>query len=146
MRETVSVRPPMWRARERLPMHVVAVAQLDFAVRNTRVLCRRTVAAVRRAGPAPEGLADAVSLLADAVEELVTHLVDPDAHTQSRRLALEAAIRATAVFEEHAGLQTTAIVAQVRSTAIDLLRGSGLSEDEATRALEEALGSPVDQE
>jgi hypothetical protein len=102
------------------------------------------VAAVRRAGPAPEGLADAVALLADAVEELVTHLVDPDADTQSRRFALAAATRATAVFEEHAGLQTTAIVAQVRSTAIDLLRGSGLSEDEAVRALEEAVGSPAE--
>ena len=144
VRETVSVRPPMWRARERLPMHLVAVAQLDFAMRNTRVLCRRTVAAVRRAGPAPEGLADAVSLLADAVEELVTHLVDPDTETESRRLALEAAIRATAVLEENAGLQTSAIVAQVRSTAIDLLRGSGLSEDEATRMLEQALGIAAD--
>jgi uncharacterized membrane protein YgaE (UPF0421/DUF939 family) len=146
MRETVSVRPPVWRARERLPMHLVAVAQLDFAMRNTRVLCRRTVAAVRRAGPAPAGLADAVSLLADAVEELVAHLVDPDAETDSRRLAVEAALRATAVLEENAGLQTSAIVAQVRSTALDLLRGSGLSEDEATRMLEEALGSRADDE
>jgi uncharacterized membrane protein YgaE (UPF0421/DUF939 family) len=141
-RETVSVRPPMWRARERLPLHLGAVAQLDFAMRNTRVLCRRSVAAVRRAGPAPEGLADAVSLLADAVEELVAHLVDPDLDTRSRRLALEAATRATAVFGEHQSLQTSAIIAQVRSTAIDLLRGSGLSEEEATRALEDAVGPP----
>jgi hypothetical protein len=43
------------------------------------------------------------------------------------------------VLAEHQGLQTTALVAQVRSTAVDLLRGSGLSEDEATAALERAL-------
>jgi hypothetical protein len=78
-------------------------------------------------------------MLADAVDELVHHLDDPEAETSSRRLALDAASRATAVLAEHHDLQTTALVAQVRSTAIDLLRGSGLSEEEAVAALEEAL-------
>ncbi len=145
-RETVSMRPPAWRARERLPLHLVAVGQLDFAVRNTRVLCRRTVAAVRRAGPAPPELADAVALLADSVEQLVLHLVDPEAETRSRRLALEAAAKATAVHEEHPSLQTSAIIAQVRSTAIDLLRGSGMTEEAATAALEDAVGPPAARE
>jgi hypothetical protein len=135
-RETVSVRPPVWRARERLPLYAGAVAQLDYAVRNTRVLARRAIASVRRTGPAPPELARAVTLLADAVDELVHHLDDPEAETSSRRLALDAARRATAVLDEDHGLQTSALVAQVRSTAVDLLRGSGLSEEEATAALE----------
>jgi cell division septum initiation protein DivIVA len=140
-RETISVRPPVWRARERLPLYAEALGELDHAVRNTRVLARRAVAALRRAGaPPPPEIATAVSLLADAVEELVRHLDDPEAETSSRRLALEAARRATAVLEQRHDLQTTALVAQVRSTAIDLLRGSGLSEDEATAALDRALG------
>ncbi|MEA2317072.1 MAG: hypothetical protein QOD44_1261 [Solirubrobacteraceae bacterium] len=137
-RETVSMRPPVWRARARLPLYAEAAAQLDFAVRNTRVLSRRAVAAIRQ-GPVPEPLADAVELLADSVEELLLHLDDPSRDTSSRRLALEAAARATAVLDEHAGLQTTTLVAQVRSTAVDLLRGSGLPEDEALDALEEAV-------
>jgi uncharacterized membrane protein YgaE (UPF0421/DUF939 family) len=139
-RETISVRPPVWRARERLPLYAEALAELDHAVRNTRVLARRAVAALRRAeaAPPPE-IAAAVALLADAVDELVRHLDDPEAETSSRRLALEAASRATAVLHERRDLQTTALVAQVRSTAVDLLRGSGLSEDEATTALERAL-------
>jgi uncharacterized membrane protein YgaE (UPF0421/DUF939 family) len=140
-RETVSVRPPMWRERARLPLYAEAVAQLDFAVRNTRVLSRRAVAVVRRAGPAPAGLADAVGLLADSVEELLRHLDDPSGETSSRRYALEAATRATAVLDAHSGLQTTTLVGQIRSTAIDLLRGSGLSEDEAMDALDEAIGA-----
>jgi uncharacterized membrane protein YgaE (UPF0421/DUF939 family) len=138
-RETVSVRPPVWRARERLPLYAGAVAQLDYAVRNTRVLARRATSAVRRAGAVPRGLVEAVALLADAVDELVRHLDDPGAETSSRRLAVEAARRATAVLDDDHGLQTTALVAQVRSTAVDLLRGSGLSEDEAVAALEEVL-------
>ena len=138
-RETVSVRPPVWRARHRLPLYAGALAQLDFAVRNSRVLARRAVAAVRRSGPAPAGIADAVSLLGDAVTELVRHLDDPKAQTASRRLALEAARRATAVLEERHDLQVSSLVGQIRSTDIDLLRGSGLSEDEATAAMEDAL-------
>lgn len=135
-RETVSVRPPVWRARERLPLYAGAVVQLDLAVRNTRVLARRAVSAVRRHGPAPPGLADAVDCLAEALDQLVRHLDDPDSETSSRRRALDAARRATAVLDEDHSLSTSALVAQVRSTAVDLLRGSGLSEDEAIAELE----------
>jgi len=135
-RETISVRPPVWRARERLPLYAGAVAQLDLAVRNTRVLARRAVSAVRRHGPAPPALAAAVDLLADALDELVHHLDDPEAETESRRMALDAARRATAVLDRDHSMSTSALVAQVRSTAVDLLRGSGLTEDEAIEELE----------
>jgi uncharacterized membrane protein YgaE (UPF0421/DUF939 family) len=144
-RETISVRPPVWRARERLPLYASALAELDHAVRNTRVLARRAVAALRRSRERPPPpVAEAVALLADAVEELVHHLDDPDAETSSRRLALEAARRGTSALAERQDLQTTALVAQVRSTTVDLLRGSGLSEDEAVAALDVAL-KPADQ-
>jgi uncharacterized membrane protein YgaE (UPF0421/DUF939 family) len=136
-RETVSIRPPLWRARERLPLYAGAVAQLDLAVRNTRVLARRAVSVVRRHGPTSPALAAAVDRLADALEELVRHLDDPEAETSSRRIALDAAREATSVLDEDHGLSTSALVAQVRSTAVDLLRGSGLSEDEAIAALDE---------
>jgi hypothetical protein len=136
-RETVSIRPPLWRARERLPLYAGAVAQLDLAVRNARVLARRAVSAVRRHGPAPPALADAVDRLAGALDELVRHLDDPESETTSRRLALQAARDATSVLDEDHSLSTSALVAQVRSTAVDLLRGSGLSEDEAIAALDE---------
>jgi uncharacterized membrane protein YgaE (UPF0421/DUF939 family) len=143
-RETVSVRPPVWRSRARLPLYAGAVAQLDLAVRNARVLARRAVSSARRHGPAPPALADAVELLADALDELVEHLDDPERETASRRLALDAARRATAVLDEDHSLSTSALVAQVRSTAVDLLRGSGLSEDEAIAAMDtlEPVGEP----
>jgi uncharacterized membrane protein YgaE (UPF0421/DUF939 family) len=135
-RETISVRPPVWRARERLPLYAGAVAQLDLAVRNARVLARRAVSAIRRHGPAPPELADAVDSLAEALDELVHHLDDPDAETESRRIALDAARGATAVLARDRSMSTSALVAQVRSTAVDLLRGSGLTEDEALAEME----------
>jgi uncharacterized membrane protein YgaE (UPF0421/DUF939 family) len=135
-RETISVRPPVWKARERLPLYAGAVAQFDLALRNTRVLSRRAVSAIRRHGKAPPALADAVGSLADALDELILHLDDPEAETSSRRIALDAAARATGVLAEDRSMSTSALVAQVRSTAVDLLRGSGLSEDEAIAEME----------
>lgn len=135
-RETVSMLPPARRARERLPLYADAAPQIDYAVRNTRVLARRAIAAIRRDGAAPPELADAVSLLGDGVTALAEQLDDPQADAQARRLALEAAARATAVLSEGLGLSYSVIVGQIRSTAVDLLRGSGLSTEEAHRALE----------
>jgi hypothetical protein len=115
---------------------------MDYAVRNTRVLARRAVSATRRSGAAAPPLVEAVSLLADAVDALVRELGDePRGDARSRALALRAAQLATAVLADDRGLQTSALVAQVRSTAVDLLRGSGMSEDEAVVALERALGA-----
>ena len=104
---------------------------MDYAVRNTRVLARRALNAIRRHGPAPEELADAVALLGDAVLELGSQLEHPERDSAARRLALEAAVKATRVLQDEPGLSLSVIIGQVRSTAIDLLRGSGMTGDEA---------------
>lgn len=145
-RETFVMRRPGRRTRERLPLYAEAAQQMDYAVRNTRVLARRTVAAVRRHGAAPHELADAVSLLAQAVLELGTQLDDPERDVSTRRLALEAAVQATSILDADPGLSHAVIIGQVRSTAVDLLRGSGLSSSEAADALETAsrkAGAPT---
>ena len=137
-RETFVLRRPGRRTRERLPLYAEAAQQMDYAVRNTRVLARRAIAAVRRHGATPPELADAVSLLGEAVLELGTQLDDPEGDVATRRLALEAAVKATSVLESDPGLSHAVIIGQIRSTAVDLLRGSGLSSEEATSALEAA--------
>ena len=138
-RETFVFRRPGHRTRERLPLYADAAQQMDYAVRNTRVLARRVLAAVRRRGAAPPELADAVARLGDAVLELGNQLEEPDSDAATRRLALEAAVKATAVLATDPGLSINVIIGQVRSTAVDLLRGSGLSNDEARTALEAAV-------
>jgi uncharacterized membrane protein YgaE (UPF0421/DUF939 family) len=138
-RETIAYRRPLRRTRERLPVYAEAAQQMDYAVRNVRVLARRALAAARR-GPAPPALADAVSLLAQAVTALVEQLEDPDRDDiETRTLALRAAATASSVLDEDPGLTISVIVGQVRSTAIDLLRGSGLSSEQARQALDEAV-------
>jgi hypothetical protein len=112
---------------------------MDYAVRNTRVLARRALNAIRRDRKAPPELADAVALLGDAVLELGNQLEHPEADTAARRLALEAAVKATSCLHDSPGLSMSVIIGQVRSTAIDLLRGSGMTGEEARAALDSAV-------
>ena len=136
-RETMPMRPAR-RPRERLPLYAEAVQRMEYAVRNTRVLERRAVASIRRHGPAPPALADAVAELAEAVRALGRQLSEPGHEVEVRRRALRAAARATATISGNPGLSNLVIAAQVRSTALDLLRGSGMAAEEARRALEAA--------
>jgi uncharacterized membrane protein YgaE (UPF0421/DUF939 family) len=136
-RETFTLRRR--RTRERVPLYAEAAQQMDYAVRNTRVLARRALSAIRRHGPAPDELAEAVALLGDAVLELGNQLEHPEQDTAARRLALEAAVRATRLLQDDPGLSISVIIGQVRSTAIDLLRGSGMTGDEARTALDAAV-------
>jgi len=138
-RETFVLRGPARRTRERLPAYAEAAQQMDYAVRNTRVLARRALSAIRRGRSAPPELADAVELLAEAVRALGSQLDQPGSEAVTRRLALEAAVNATSVLDRDPGLSMNVIVGQVRSTAIDLLRGSGLSGEEARNALDAAV-------
>ena len=123
----------------RVPLYAQAAQQMDYAVRNTRVLARRALSAIRRHGPAPPGVADAVALLGDAVLELGQQLEHPEGDTAARRLALEAATTATKALQDDPGLSISVIIGQVRSTAVDLLRGSGMTGDEARAALDAAV-------
>jgi uncharacterized membrane protein YccC len=138
-RETFFFRGPARRTRERLPQYAEAAQQMDYAVRNTRVLVRRALSAIRRGRSAPPELADAVALLGESVPALGAALEEPGQEATARRLALEAAVKATSVLDRDPGLSMNVIIGQIRSTAIDLLRGSGLSGEEARNALDAAV-------
>jgi uncharacterized membrane protein YccC len=118
----------------------VALKALAEALRDgDEQRARRALSAIRRHGPAPDELADAVALLGDAVHELGNQLERPEQDTAARRLALEAAVKATRLLQDDPGLSISVIIGQVRSTAIDLLRGSGMTGDEARTALDAAV-------
>lgn len=124
-RETAWLSPPRRRARGHLALYADVARQVDHAVRNTRVLARAAIAAARR-GPSDPALAESVATLAAAVRGLASELSDPRAETDARNLARDAAELATGVLERDRDLRTSMIVGQVRATATDLLRGTGL--------------------
>ena len=122
-----------------LGYYAAAADQLDLAVRNTRVLARAAVTMVRDKGAAPGQLPEAILGLALAVEALAGYLEQPDHPLDEvRRFALEAAREATAVLEGSNDLETSVLVAQIRSTAVDLLQAAGMEPAEALQALRAA--------
>jgi hypothetical protein len=126
----------------RLDVLSAAAEQLDFAVRNVRVLARGVIRALLLEDRVPDGVPAAIRDLAVAVEAVGEGLrggeAAADARERARVLALRAAGRATLVLDGTANLSVSALVAQVRATAVDLLRSLGVDQDEATRAVREA--------
>ena len=121
--------------------------QLDFAVRNTRVLARHSARQVRAGERAPQ-LAGAVRELADAVWVLAGQYEQPERTTGARELALRAARTAEDIHEREPSLMTTQVVAQIRSVAVDLVRATeALSREQEAPAwelpTEELLASPA---
>ncbi len=123
-----------------LARYAAAADQFDLAVRNTRVLARAAVTLVREEkGGAPGQLAEAILGLALAVEALARYLEQPD-HSldDARHFALAAAGEATSVLNRSNDLETSLLVGQIRSTAIDLLQATGMESEAALQALRQA--------
>ena len=138
-RETFTLRGPLGRTRERVPLYAEAAQQMDYAVRNTRVLGPPARSARSAARPAPPELADAVAAPRRRRARARQPARACERDTAARRLALEAAVKATSLLQDDPGLSISVIIGQVRSTAIDLLRGSGMTGEEARTALEAAV-------
>ena len=135
-RETARSSPVRRPARTELSRYARGVRQVDFAVRNTRVLARHVLRFLRTGEPAPRELSEAVRELALAVWALAAEFEDAARTTELRLHVARAASHALATYDPTRNdLALTEIVGQVRSTAIDLLRAS-----EAVASAEEPRG------
>ena len=134
-RETARLAPPRRRLLSTVDVYADAAGQIDLAVRNVRVLARGARRAIDLDENVPPEVADALRELAVAVRGLGDALDDPDHAEAVRTPALRAAGMATLVLERTGNLSVSVIVGQVRSTAVDLLRGSGMSYDGAVDAV-----------
>jgi uncharacterized membrane protein YgaE (UPF0421/DUF939 family) len=135
--ETARVAPIRWRARGVLAPYIGAETHLDKAAGNVQVLARRSMAALENDEPVPELLVAAIRDLAEAVRGVGKELERGESVASVREAAESAAARASLVLEETA-LSGSTIVAQVRSTAVDLLRGLGFGRSQAQRAVRRA--------
>ena len=99
------------------------------------MLARAAATTVREGGTVPEALSETILDLAYAVESLAAYVEEPEHPVETRRFALEAAGEATALLAERNDLRTSMLVGQIRSTAVDLLRASGMDSAEALEAL-----------
>ena len=138
-RETARMAPPRRKTREVVDLYADAAGQLDLAVRNVRVLARGARRAMDLDENVPTEVGDAVAELAEAVRALARALDDAEQAGAVREPALRAAGLATLALERTGNLSVSVIVGQVRSTAVDLLRGTGMSYDEAAAAVRAAV-------
>ncbi|GHJ46342.1 FUSC family protein [Catellatospora sp. TT07R-123] len=137
-RELSTIAPVHWRKRAALTEYIDAADHLARALRNSRVLVRRITSILRDGEQVPPPLVDAVHQLADAVDLLRRDLAAAREPEDSR----DAGVRAVrAAREAHtAGLDFSGqvVYAQVRSTATDLLRATGLPREDAERLVRRA--------
>jgi uncharacterized membrane protein YgaE (UPF0421/DUF939 family) len=138
--ETASVAPVRWRSRAPLAQYVESSVHVDRAIRNARVLVRRSVAALDDAEPVPESLLTALRTLAGAVRALRRELAAGAEPRRTREAVLAAVGHAADAYREGLGFSGDVVVAQVRSIATDLLRATGLDERAAIRAVRHAVG------
>jgi hypothetical protein len=130
-RETAAAAPARRTQRGPLAIYSEAGGQIDLAVRNVRVLARGVVRAIETGDRVPPQVADALRELRQAVVSLVPWLDDPAQVAAVVEPAVQAARHASAVLEMTTNLSVSVIVGQVRSTAVDLLRTTGMAPEEA---------------
>jgi hypothetical protein len=139
--ETLRLAPFDGATRARFAGYARAASQIDAAITSVEALTRGVLHALELGDNVPAPVPDAVRDLAEAVRRLDDSLDDPHGEASVREPARRAAARATLVLEHTANLSVSAIVVQVRSAAVDLLRGFGLSREEAERLIHESARS-----
>jgi uncharacterized membrane protein YgaE (UPF0421/DUF939 family) len=134
--EATRVAPILRRRRRVLTKFTELAERADYAMRNARVLARRTFTALTDDEPAAPELADLISALAGAVGSLTAELGRDGERAQAREPVLEVAADAHELERRWApGPSEVVIMAQLRSIALDLMQATGLSRAEARQAL-----------
>jgi uncharacterized membrane protein YgaE (UPF0421/DUF939 family) len=133
-RETAKYSPAPRASRALLDRYERSIPQIDYAVRNTRVLARNVVALVRDGDDVPDNLSGAVRDLSHSVWELAASYDAPSHAEPGRRLAVRAANEAAAVPLERPDV--VLVGGQVRSVAVDLVRAAELVAEDAAPAHE----------
>ena len=137
-RETLQLAPFARTTRAQFARYVGAQTQIDAAITSVETLSRAVVRALAHGDNVPAPMPDAIRDLSDAVRRLEESLDDPSGEISIRGPALRAASQATLVLQQTGNLSANAIVVQVRAAAVDLLRGSGVTREEAERLVRDA--------
>lgn len=139
-KETTTISPARWHRRDELTHYAEAAGPIDRAMRNSGTLVRRAVTMIEDDEPVPDPLPDAIDHLAESVR-LLRHEFATGAEPQdARERALRAVSEAGRAYARGVGFSGSVVVAQVRTTASDLLVASGLEQEEANRLVRSSFG------
>jgi uncharacterized membrane protein YgaE (UPF0421/DUF939 family) len=144
-RETTRYAPPRRGSRGVVESYADAAGRIDLAVRNVRVLARGTIRALSLDENVPPEIAGALRDLARAVRALGGALDEPGRVDEVIDPATRAAAEASVVLERTGNMSVSVIVGQIRSTANDLLTAIGMSYEDATEAIRNAVREALDE-
>lgn len=146
-REISRLAPLYWNSRERFDRLAAAADPIDNAMRNIRVLARRSLTLVRDDEILDPRLVDEVEKLSHAVDVLRrVVLADPGQQpdrAEAARVLRSVAVGARPELVEHAGISATVVFAQIRSLIVDLLQVAGLSRISAIATLPPTVPNPA---
>jgi hypothetical protein len=134
--EIARIAPIRRYARDRFGGYVEAAPQLDYAVRNSRVLARRSTVLLRRGHEAPAELSEAIATLAEAARCVGEELGSERPPTISRRLLIDAYATARGSMGRQTPETAVVVIAELRAVAYDLLRATGLNRVDALALLD----------
>ena len=143
-RETARLAPSRRRSLGHLELYAAAADQIDLTVRDVRALARAALAIVQPGSSAPERLSRAIRSSARATESLGVYLETSGSPEDTRTFALEAARETTVMLEEYEdlarNLAVNAVVDQIHSSAVDILRSTAMDRGAALHAIWEVTG------
>ena len=139
-KETALLSPARWHRRGELTHYAEAADPIDRAMRNSGTLIRRAVTLIEDEEPVPAPMTAAIAHLAEAVRLLKREFAQGEEPEQARERSLRAVSEAGRAYAEGVGFSGSVVVAQVRTTASDLLVASGISQEEANRLVRQSFG------
>jgi len=139
-KETSTLSPARWHRRSELTHYAEAADPIDRAMRNTGTLIRRSVTLIEDDEPVPEPMPDGIQHLAEAVRLLKHEFASGQEPQKARERSLRAVSEAGRAYGAGVGFSGSVVIAQIRTTASDLLVASGIEQDEANRWIRTAFG------
>ncbi|MCX5041996.1 FUSC family protein [Aldersonia sp. NBC_00410] len=144
--EITRISPMYWNSRERHDRLQATADPLDNAVRNIRVLVRRSLSVVRDDEILDPRLVDEIEKLSHAVDVLREMMLaepgeQPD-QAEAARVLRSVAIDAKPELVEKAGLSAHVVFGQLRSTLVDLMQVAGMQRISAMALLPPTVANP----
>ncbi|WSX88940.1 FUSC family protein [Micromonospora sp. NBC_00898] len=139
-KETSTLSPARWHRRSELTHYAEAADPIDRAMRNSGTLIRRSVTMVEDEEPVPEPMPDAIAHLAESVRMLRHEFAVGEEPEKARERSLRAVSEAGRAYAQGVGFSGSVVIAQVRTTASDLMVASGIEQEEANRLVRQAFG------
>lgn len=147
--EISRISPLYWNTRPRLERLMATADPIDNAMRNIRVLSRRSLTLVRDDEILDPRLVTQIERLAQAVDVLKEMILaepgeQPD-QAEAARVLRSVAKKLQPSIVENAGLSSTVVFAQIRSLVVDLLQVAGMKRISAIATLPPTVENPAYQ-